>query len=189
MSKFGSFNASISHKNLIYIDEDGVEFHGDKFTHMLKRIHDYRLDNGGDLALGWQDRVGDRLCAQMKLPACTKFKSPPRKLSVSDIGTFFSAVNKWRRSGYAVVDQEEADRRAAICAQCPKNVKIEGCTGCFRLLQKVKDAIGESKTSSDHLLKGCEVCACSLQAKVWLPKEVGHVNGKEQEWPDHCWLK
>lgn len=189
MSFFGKFNTSISHKPISYTDEYGVVHTGYRFANLLRAIKEYRIEHGGDLSVGWEDRVGNKLCEDQKLPACSQFEKPQRKFSLSDVSTFFQSINKWRKTGYEVVSEEESERRAAICAACPQNIKVEGCTSCFRLLQKIKSVIGERTTSKDDELNQCGVCACDLQTKIHLPKHVGQVDKYDDSLPSHCWLK
>jgi len=187
--KFGKFNSSISGPIPEYVCPDtGKVIKSNSFNNLLYQIRDHRIEHGGDLSVGWQDKIGDYLCEQNSLPQCTKFRSKPRKLGVGDVATFFHSMAKWSRKGFKVVDQEVAEERASICATCPKNVHIEGCTGCFRLASKVKRLVGNSKTKYDSLLEGCEVCACSLQAKVWLPKDAMAGTRDKSKFPDHCWI-
>lgn len=187
--KYGKLNASFAlTKPYEYTDEDGVAYKAPNFANLLAHIEHHRIHNGGDLALGWQNRVGDSICEEQNLPSCTKFASGPRKLSTSDIATFFRSMAKWAAAGFKTVDQSEAERRASICASCPKNVEIHGCGGCFKLAAKVKRVIGDAKTSYDSDLQGCEVCACSLQAKVWLPTKAMAGSRKKEDFPSHCWI-
>lgn len=73
------------------------------------------------------------------------------------------------------VDQAEAERRAAICSRCPKNVSVEGCGGCAtmsearEILTRLK---GDRSTSSDIHLRGCCVCGCSIPTIVHIRLDI-----------------
>lgn len=188
MSKFGKFNSGISGQMPVW-EEDGKQFKSVSFNNLCYQVKEHRVENGGDLSLGWQNRLGNALCENFKLSQCSEFEGPDRKLSVSDMKTFFETMAKWSGIKFATVDQDEADRRAAICSTCPKNVEIHGCSGCFRLLSKIQSLIGNKRTKEDHMLQGCEVCACSLRAKVWLPIEAMAGTRQDDQFPDHCWLR
>lgn len=184
---FGNFNAKMG--GVVELNDGTTTYSAQNFMLLLRDVKNYRIDNGGDLSVGWQDRVGVAVCEQNWDSRCTEHTKAGRKFSVSDLAVFFESMNKWRKEGFKTVDQDEAEKRASVCASCPHNVKVEGCRGCFKLLQRVQSLIGNAKTTNDHLLQGCEICACSLQAKVWLPKSAGQVDRYKAKWPDHCWLK
>lgn len=103
-----------------------------------------------------------------------------------------------------LVDAEEAERRAAICVNCPRNIpKINGRTKhdpSFAQSRFAQLAQGRT-TSLDGMLNLCGVCTCMLTAKIHFTQEfiedatqqellrqftqeyVG-VNGK----PMQCWI-
>ena len=91
------------------------------------------------------------------------------------------------------VDQSEAERRAAICAGCPKNVTVEGCGSCSsmtvakELIQKLK---GNRTTSKDDVLEGCCCCGCSTKTIVWFKDSYilkGMTEAQRACYPPHCW--
>lgn len=94
------------------------------------------------------------------------------------------------------VDQAEADRRARICALCPKNVPVSGCTGCGTMQDakaRLSAITGERKTSADPYLRGCCICGCNCATIVWIRKDIlerGFTDSQraltEQVAP-HCW--
>lgn len=68
------------------------------------------------------------------------------------------------------VDQEEADRRARICKDCPFNLP-PGRT------EKVADAIilartGNRRTFHDPELLNCDACSCPIRLAVHLNEDV-----------------
>ena len=95
------------------------------------------------------------------------------------------------KTGLKLVDQEEADRRAAICAECPLNKEFGlGCQGCRGLLARAKDALGSRATGHEDKLKDCLACGCTLKLKVWIPTEVldkGEQGSAKPEYASGCW--
>lgn len=87
--------------------------------------------------------------------------------------------------------QEEAERRAAICAGCPLNKAETWCAGCFMkaLMGRVASMLGGWATSSDAKLKSCGVCGCKLSLKVWVPKGVMKYPDLKDRWPEWCWAR
>ena len=87
------------------------------------------------------------------------------------------------------VDQEEANRRALTCANCPQN--LHGiCTGCVG--SEFQDILAQfvragRKTPYDQALDTCKVCGCLLRAKVHVSMEVLEKLPKHT-FPSNCWL-
>jgi hypothetical protein len=81
---------------------------------------------------------------------------------------------RFKLSGGPLVSPAEANRRAAICSNCPMNVKFaKPCTGiCAELKDLVSSIINNQGTPHDANLNSCQICGCFLQAAVWLPNEI-----------------
>lgn len=94
-----------------------------------------------------------------------------------------------------LVDQEEANRRAAICATCPKNTDkiVEFCVSCSTrsLVGHINQFLTSRHTPSDHLLKNCAVCHCLNSMKVWVRKEDMDELELRDKWPTDypCWMR
>jgi len=87
-----------------------------------------------------------------------------------------------------MVVQEEADRRASLCLDCPHNVFPDRDK-----FVKWSDGIAEESTRgkrSKHFedLGSCEICTCTLKAKVWHKSPEMNKEESEQA-PDFCWAK
>jgi len=122
----------------------------------------------------------------------------PRVIRLDDIWGFFAKVKAWWNSEDEPVTQEEANRRAAICASCPMNQTIYGlgCGSCSNVLTRIGSEvfslIANKRTTSDDGLKNCAVCACSLKVIVHAPLSVLNENQdpeRASEWPLHCWRR
>lgn len=90
------------------------------------------------------------------------------------------------------VGQQEANRRAAICAQCPKNQNHEhgGCGACTVQVDRLTFIyLRNRSTPSDHLLKCCDVLNSPLRAAVWSDKLPGFSEQQRNELPAQCWRK
>ena len=93
--------------------------------------------------------------------------------------------------GYA--SQEEANKRAAVCASCPLNTDVT-CKTCAAggLAMRLLNVKRGRRTVHDNVLKHCKVCGCSVLVKVWVPKQVILDNTPAEqmaEFPAHCWIK
>ena len=88
-----------------------------------------------------------------------------------------------------LVDQDEANRRARICANCSAN--LHGiCTSCpgnefFEVFGWFIRA--GRKTPYDQALDTCAICKCLLRAKIWVRQETLNDLSKHEYLPN-CWL-
>lgn len=104
----------------------------------------------------------------------------------------------WLGDGGKPVSNELAEKRAAICVQCPNNDKGDWlryftlpATEILRKQLNFRNEMG-AKTSADDQLQVCSVCKCPLKLKVFVPME----NIFKQTSPDiqaalpsFCWIK
>jgi len=136
------------------------------------------------------ESLRDEACAKMS-DAAPEVLRQKRLIGWRDIKAFFAAVASWWKAGECV-SQDEADRRAAICAGCELNqsVFLPGCPGCTNIAAEVFKFIGGKKTASDAALKSCGHCGCQNSVIVWAPLDVLVKNETElPEPPSHCWKR
>ena len=90
----------------------------------------------------------------------------------------------------ATVPQDEAERRAAICKACPKNIQVtDTCTACWT--KAVAQFMHpELKTSVDADLYNCGVCACFCKVIVHYPlSDLETETELQPKLPANCWRK
>jgi hypothetical protein len=139
--------------------------------------------------------IEDQLCQLIGPEWCTwgtsKFNIDPN-MKASDVLRGTKVLASWKLEGSPLVDQNEAERRAAICGSCMMNIPVGGCWGCSGLQQLVSKLTDGNKTSHDSTLQSCAVCKCSNRAQVWLPLDTlwrGVTSDINESFPDHCWKK
>ena len=116
-----------------------------------------------------------------------------RRLSWMDVVRFTKTMVKNIAGGSQRVTQEEADRRAAICAGCPLNQATNNCKSCSNsglAAATIGLLVGDKQTSSHEHLYSCLHCGCFIKAMVWFPKEdLQHTppDGFEKTPPQNCW--
>lgn len=178
-----------------------LEHDGQKYTFqspmrlgLMQQLRDWyrakELDWPGDEEM--KQRVEDYICQLVPKGFCTGGPDQPTVpfLSVSairDATRLF--MNRLFRGEDILVPQEEADRRAKICANCPRN--LHGiCTSCmgnefqdiFRWL-----VARNRKTPYDSVLDTCQVCGCLLKAKTHVSiEELSKL--EKRTYPSNCWL-
>ena len=101
-------------------------------------------------------------------------------------------IREWIGQGSEVVPQEEAQRRADICIQCPKNV------GGWMIIDRVADAIRRQTELKNHLnlrvdnedkVKTCSACGCNSRLKLWIPlKNIEPEESERAKFDPKCWL-
>lgn len=102
----------------------------------------------------------------------------------------------WSISGQ-VVDQEQADSRASVCASCPNNLKADVLSfftaAAGTLIKKELELRNERKltTVKDAMLSFCDACGCPLKLKVHCPTEIirKHMTEEIKNALDkNCWI-
>ena len=127
-----------------------------------------------------RNQIMTQLCEQLPPDRCTdtdRIRSWGRDLAraFDRVMQGTSTLLDWLvRGNREQVPDEEASRRAAICATCIFNADPEGCSQCnMKALRSLADAIvGGNRQPWDAQLKSCGICGCTLSAKVRLPLDV-----------------
>lgn len=171
-----------------------VVLRGNTKDELIRVIFEYRLRNNIDVGDPNAD-IDSYYCRQYP-----KFCVQSDGMPSQNAEPMLNRVSRWAaamarqmpRGGYAFEAQAEADRRAQICMNCPKNVAWRGaCGGCsgstLQLLQQVKSL---KKTRRDGNLNACTVTGWENGASVWLPLAVLRVSDDQRaDLPEACWLR
>lgn len=84
------------------------------------------------------------------------------------------------------VPREEAERRAAICVNCPANTKLGWCRKCQNLLGWAMRVMKGFQTEAKPDV--CARCGCLLRVKVWIPNALLDKAEKAKvEYEPGCW--
>lgn len=107
-------------------------------------------------------------------------------------------LGDWLGAGMEPVASSLAESRAAICLECPKNVRGNWRTMVTGAVAEAVKEQAEMKgrielaTPQDHELGTCGVCLCHLPLKVWVPLSHIAEHTSEQVWselPEWCWMR
>ncbi len=154
-----------------------VEVVGTHWNMLMNRIYDERRANGIPCGIEFEKEVEEALCRDY--PAECEINDPrfPRhkaRLGFSEIIAGTRLLLKVKLGNVPLVQQEEANRRANICATCPFNIEFQRpCAGlCGELYSLVKSIIGAASVAGEERLRSCSLCGCFLGAAVWLPVDV-----------------
>jgi hypothetical protein len=181
--------------------QTGVRIEGNDPSHLVANVRKHLRGNGIKPPEGLAEIVEHDIC-QRELVPCTK-QDRARVWTTVKSGTdaLLAAVKSFAATGESPkVDQQEAERRASICASCPLNVPLDtGCQECkakgrnfLRLLRAAARTLGSAlglHTRQDARLKQCADCRCELRLKVHvrfsaLPPPPANLRSRV---PSKCW--
>lgn len=141
----------------------------------------------------------DQLCKQIGPAFCEQeqpgdFRFVNTRLRFGDIVRGAKAYLTLIASGFQTVRQEEADRRARVCAGCYLRIIPQGCGSCVKLGSLIVGDIAGKKTAYDAQLenRACAACQCPLQPLVHFPLallEQTDNDALQDSLPDFCWRK
>lgn len=176
--------------------ESGKAFNLVTWKQLVSEVTKHRRANGYDLADGWMERFEKDFCEQNRLegskwcplPDAAGEPAQPKSMGLSDLRRFLNSVRKMIAShGEGIfVSQDEANRRAAICAACVNNANVGGCLGCSGVRALVSKIRGSRTTDQDSRLRQCTVCGCDNSVKVWIKTDL--VDNQGLTYPPHCWI-
>jgi len=191
--------------------ETGFVVKGQSLPGLIRNVLVYRNANQLPCPANYKRMVESQVCATMPadeaLEKCMALakddqQNPPelrqRRSSIEDLKNFALAVEgliESRATGTRVhVDKEEAERRAEICAKCPKNLPVGNCWGCGVLGNLYRKLLGHLSSSKDPVLQSCDVCGCDNKVSVHLADDVHALVAEKQglsadEFPSPCWKK
>jgi hypothetical protein len=161
------------------------------FPDLLQKVHQHRRNNNF-LPLT-ESEIEDIVCRSLTPAAqaefCTDGARIPDAVPWTKVAEFIKTAAAWVAHRDAYVPQEEAERRAAICAGCPYNRGIAGnCAACHATVNALRTAVLKKATRYDDKLKACALCGCDNKLTVHVPlkalETVSHDFSLAQPW---CW--
>ncbi len=99
---------------------------------------------------------------------------------------------KMPRGGFTLVNQDEADRRSAICFHCPKNVPWKtGCAGCSATTSTLLAQLRQNRVSNRQgNLMACHITGADNLTGVHLPNSAWEVTQEQRDqMPAECWRR
>lgn len=166
----------------------------------LRAIQKFCKDNDIALEDGWEAEAEDKLCRVLP-PGWCKYEDGGKpqtylnvRIGLKDLQRGAEILVEIISHPDPLVSQEEADRRARICANCPANTAVSGCFSCFSISELIANVKGARKTVADSVLKNCAPCKCPLRSMVWvkdevLAKSITEEHHAQYQMLDWCWKK
>jgi len=173
----------------------GIRISATTYNDLVRNVQQFRRNNGitweGSLGAEIQQQICGRLNAVDQVANCSGGLIPPthRSVGAKDVMRFLSVMGSWVSSGGGFVEQEEAERRAAICAGCSFNVEAAGCSVCQDIAGNVAKVLGGRSTPHDAQLKNCGICGCEGKSSVHMPLDTLKAGSSGYEYPTWCWRR
>jgi hypothetical protein len=166
------------------------------FGSLLSKVSTHRVNMGypavseGYVSLA--DEVEDFICNAMspqdQIGNCQTTIRPMTSIHWRMAWNFLKTMGSWLITGFTIVPQAEAERRATICANCPYNVGLSGCGACRNTLSILRKELIQASTSQDDKLLACGVCGCDNTAQVHVPLDVLRKGTGHLDYPvGWCW--
>jgi hypothetical protein len=171
-------------KNLVppgylrFVVHDGTVIMGADVKTWYGKIRKHYADNGYPLPDDYKEIAQDQYCRTCGEPGWCKYENGAGfvgtnvNITLNDLLNGMNVLVAIAKEPDPLVDQETADRRAAICAACPANVFVPGCAPCVGISNLVVGIKGKKTTRADAFLKTCGLCKCSNEAQVWVKHEI-----------------
>ena len=180
------------------VPETGIEVMGGSWPQLHEFVVQHYKANAIQIPNNLMDFITEYACRNGADCSYNEVEIPKpagrKSLQIGDVIRFSMSLLHGLTIGGGKVNQEEANRRADICAGCRFNRSPLGCTGCNgRVLKEaVKTFSQHGSTPVDDKLQSCEFCGCFIRSMVWFPIETLHkfTDATENEnLPDYCWKK
>ena len=153
----------------------GVRSSAVHWDHLVSKVRDERKANGAPIGLELEDEIEAWAClshpdeVQVVDPRMPKLRS----FNLDDVIRGTQVLAAFKLAGSPLVSQQEANRRAAVCAKCPLNVSYsQSCSICGKIEAVVMSVVGNVSTPSNQQLYSCAICSCALKAAVHLPNSI-----------------
>lgn len=163
---------------------------GGDFWDMVQKCESMLLSRGIKPPADFVSQIENNLCNRLPGDSnCVPCSGEKQHLGFKDVVRWVRAMYSFAvQSKFELVPQEEAERRAKICAACHRQISTSGCWGCKGIAGLLPHIAGARKTSYDNQLKACGVCGCYNAVSVHIPLDAID-NEDHLDFPDFCWKK
>lgn len=193
--------------NWVYVDPDsGYSFRHPYLSNVKSNARQHRKVSNFPIGGNWDEEFLQNVCTHTPGNPCDD--TNPNKidtnatLTLGDIVRGTEVILALKVFGTPLVELDEAKRRAAICVQCPYNVKYhKPCATkvCEALVKVVRQLVGGATTGYEDRLNACAVCKCDNSAQAHVPLELlrkGITEEMDDIWPTeekgftiNCWKR
>lgn len=160
------------------------EEYNERWPRLWTAIINRETAAGRLLLPNWEDRVMEEA---LKVYPNGFVKEPhsKKRLNVGTIVSFAYFIAKWWNSK-ELVSEEEMNRRAKICEECPMRMSASGCAMCLSTAERMFSKVHVPSKHDFKKERYCGICGCLLPFKLWIPKKFLWKMGAF--YPDICWM-
>lgn len=184
--KFAPFMAPISYR---FVDPDtGFLYQAENREALFNRIVSYREQNKLTPILYLEEVLEHYLC---ELPEnCAKCTEEPLRRGLYQyLRGGIALIENLYYGKKNLIEQEQADARAAICVSCPQNVFPDKTDFLLWSDLIAEASTGGRKSSLHDKLGNCNACSCCLRAKVFFKGPFKLTASELAKMPSFCWQK
>lgn len=177
--------------------QDGVRVNGLNAADVPTQMGLYRLQMGlGRVSYEeCRDDFTEQVCAKHPAQCSGNEQSAMAKIVAAGKTTRPKLMNRvaywagtaFRQGKIQLVTRDQAEQRASICANCPKNRKWETCHVCGDLIRETKRLLSlmrQGNNVSREGLLACDACGHENNTAVWM-NNLLHRSGSV---PENCWV-
>ena len=177
-----------------YQEETDTMIRGPHWPGLLQKVAEHRAANNLPIEPGFEHEIELYMCSLFPGKCVEKPNAEVPRISMGQVIQFTRILGDALLNGHTRVEQEEADYRAAICVDCPSNIKPSGCIPCGMgsVVKQLSRFVGARETAHDNKLESCKHCGCLNKAQLWFQLELlqRHTSDRvNSELPDNCWKK
>jgi len=178
-----------------YFQEDtSILIEGAHWQDLIQKVTQHRVANNLPVEPGIEQELLEYMCTQDEVKCEYKEPIKSEPMSIGGVLQFTQILGEAIIKGNKIIEREEAEGRASVCASCPSNIEPTGCEGCGMrgVAAMLSHFVGARETTHDNKLNSCKHCGCLNKAQVWFDLELlqkhtsDRVNG---ELPNNCWKK
>lgn len=183
------------------VPQTGVTIRDGWFRGLWKKTRDHLIANGIEVGEDYKAIVEHGACCETKPPGSWCSKPKPKPVADGLPVPLLMYVERFLRSIWGAlknrefVPREEAERRLAVCLQCPLRSTLPGgCQSCFTVLKSAMKLMDKNplKIEPDEdgtVRDACSACWCLIPAKVLIGNKVlDRAEGeKRPNYAPGCW--
>ncbi len=111
-----------------------------------------------------------------------------KKIHISTVDRIAGWINSRLLRKHELETQDVAERRAAVCLDCPKNIPIPGhCSPCNAERKRKLTLLTEGKKVPQKL-GYCNATYQANEGAIWLPKETLRLPENKEDLDPKCWM-
>lgn len=176
------------------VPETGVQIKAPYAASLLSRVKQHMAANSIPIPGDFKEVFEDAACRESELygPFCGGAEPPviggmPVRITIGTAQRFIQTMMQVAKDR-AFVSREEAERRAAICMQCPLVGHASGCSACNAAFKSVSKLLTGFPLQMEPYKEFCGACGCYLPLKAWIPNEtLDRAETEKPPYHERCW--